>query len=187
MINIDTKELESEIIAAFICDNDTHKKINELGDECFTNKYNKYFFNIIQKMYLNKSDINFATLRNEILGNEDSNKLTEIIMSYVENFVTASSIDSNITKLKDVALRKKVQTSLKKATQEIEDLNQSVDTIKNNLTKELKEYTNSLVNGVENVTKILVNTLEEIERQKDKKGMTTGFWKLDILTDRFTC
>lgn len=183
MINIDTKELESEIISALICDSDTHSKIKGLSQEHFTNKYNKYFFNIIQKLYLNKQEISFMSIRNAILGNEESAKLSEIIMSYVENFVTSSSIDSTIAKLKDITTRKKVQSALKKAMDNAENMEQELDSTKNNLIAELKEISESNVAGAGSITEILMNTLEEIEKQKDKKGMTTGFWKLDVLTD----
>lgn len=183
MINIDTKALEAEIISALICDSDTHSKIKELNQEHFTNKYNKYFFNIIQKLYLNKQEISFMSIRNAILGNEKSAKLSEIVMSYVENFITSSSIDSTIAKLKDITSRKKMQSALKKAMDNAENMEQELDSVKNNLIAELKEITDSKVAGSETITEILMNTLEEIEKQKDKKGMTTGFWKLDVLTD----
>lgn len=184
MIDVDVKEIESETIAAFICDSSIQTKLKELSEEDFSNKYNRYFFKIMQKMYLNKLEINFATIRNEIIGSEDGAKLNEIIMSYVANFVTSSSIDSNISKLKDITLRKKMRESLKKANESLENFD-DVDVIKNTLIKEFKGFTSCKSNAVENVVEVLMTTLEDIEKQKDKKGMKTGFWKLDVLTDGF--
>ena len=116
MIAYDTNQIETEIIATFIIDKESQGKIRELSEEDFMDKRNKYFFNVIQKMFINKQEIDYVSLRNSLTkGNSNDKKIVDALDNYIENMVTVSAIDSNIEKLKDISTRNNLQKSLDKA------------------------------------------------------------------------
>lgn len=184
MIAYDTNQIETEIIATFIIDKESQGKIRELSEEDFTDKRNKYFFNVIQKMFINKQEIDYVSLRNSLTkGNSNDKKIVDALDNYIENMVTVSAIDSNIEKLKDISTRNNLQKSLDKANKAIEDF-ENIEEIKGTLIKDLKGISNFEKMQAINITDALIITLDDMEEQKNKKEqMSTGFRDLDILTD----
>lgn len=184
MMIYDTEQIETEIIGSFIADKSIQNKIKELSENDFVSSKSKYFFNVIQKMYINKQDIDYVNLRNNLVkGNSNDSKIINALDYYINNLVTTAGIDSNIKKLKDISMRKKLQESLEKANEAIENF-EEIEEIKSELSKKLKGISNTNIESSMNISEAMILTLEEIEeKKKNKLQMKMGFRDLDILTD----
>lgn len=184
MMIYDTEQIETEIIGSFIADKSIQNKIKELSENDFVSSKSKYFFNVIQKMYINKQDIDYVNLRNNLVkGNSNDSKIINALDYYINNLVTTAGIDSNIKKLKDISMRKKLQESLEKANEAIENF-EEIEDIKSELFKKLKGISNTNIESSMNISEAMILTLEEIEeKKKNKLQMKMGFRDLDILTD----
>ena len=192
VIKDEPKNLDAEMSAlgcGFLSSLALEKIVEELTDDMFYDKKNQVIFRALKNIYQRKDAVEVTVLKNEIEKECAINSIggVEYLSEVIDSVVSASSIDTYITIIREKALRR----SLIKACENIEntardevlDTNQVIEDAERGIFAVSKQRKGGEFRTSADVIKTFKEHLETLSKEgKDITGVPTGFYDFDKLT-----
>ena len=192
IIKDEPKNLDAEMSAlgcGFLSSVALEKMVEELTDDMFYDKKNQTIFRALSNIAKRKDSMDVTVLKNEIEKECAINSIggVEYLSEVIDSVVSASSIDTYISIIRDKALRRNLIKTCEKiennARDEITDVNDVVETAEKDIFAVSKARRTSEFRTSAEVVKTAKDLLEGLAKAgKEVTGVPTGFYDFDKLT-----
>ncbi len=194
-INKEPNSVDAEVCAlgcGFLSSVALEKMVDELTDDMFYDKRNAVIYRALYNIYQRKEAMDVTVLKNEIEKECAINSIggLEYLSEVIDSVVSASSIDTYISIIRDKALRRNLIKTCEKiennARDEITDVNDVVETAEKDIFAVSKQRKVGEFKTSAEVVKSARDLLEALNKAgEDVTGVPSGFADFDKLTSGF--
>lgn len=184
-------EAEMSVLGvAFLNNNEVSKIVEEVTEDMFFKKENKYIFNAIKSLYEARIPIDIMTMREEL---DKTKKFNEVGLNYltevIDSVITSANLDFYIKIIKDYAVRRNLITTagdIINNTYEEENVDALLDRAEKNILNVVKARSVGDFVPISEILRRAQAKLEELAKNKRSiTGIETGFPDFDKITTGF--
>lgn len=184
-------EAEMSVLGvAFLNNNEVSKIVEEVTEDMFFKKENKYIFNAIKSLYEARIPIDIMTMREEL---DKTKKFNEVGLNYltevIDSVITSANLDFYIKIIKDYAVRRNLITTagdIINNTYEEENVDALLDSAEKNILNVVKARSVGDFVPISEILRRAQAKLEELAKNKRSiTGIETGFPDFDKITTGF--
>lgn len=184
-------EAEMSVLGvAFLNNNEVSKIVEEVTEDMFFKKENKYIFNAIKSLYEARTPIDITTMREEL---DKTKRFNEVGLNYltevIDSVITSANLDFYIKIIKDYAVRRNLITTagdIINNTYEEENVDALLDSAEKNILNVVKARSVGDFVPISEILRRAQAKLEELAKNKRSiTGIETGFPDFDKITTGF--
>lgn len=184
-------EAEMSVLGvAFLNNNEVSKIVEEVTEDMFFKKENKYIFNAIKSLYEARTPIDITTMREEL---DKTKRFNEVGLNYltevIDSVITSANLDFYIKIIKDYAVRRNLITTagdIINNTYEEENVDALLDNAEKNILNVVKARSVGDFVPISEILRRAQAKLEELAKNKRSiTGIETGFPDFDKITTGF--